>query len=68
MKIKPFMLSVLLLASTSSAAWAVDKPVQAGQGGSSGPSEVQLNAPALAQLGTDYKNAPDEMSWGRFWI
>lgn len=64
------MLSVLLLASTSGAAWAVDKPVQASQASSGPPSApgIQLNAPALAQLGTDYKNAPDEMSWGRFWI
>lgn len=29
---------------------------------------VPLTAPALAQLGNDYKVAPDELSWGRFWM
>lgn len=29
--------------------------------------EVPLTAPALSQLWNDYKNAPDELSWGRLW-
>lgn len=36
----------------------------------SAPAEpaVPLTAPALVQLGNDYKAAPDELSWGRFWM